>query len=69
MNDTQTQVMLKIRKFKEKEVVQKNNIKCRACKQEFQVKGNVFKLNKSIQKQIDDQIFLNDEEINLKQKI
>ena len=55
--------------LKVKEVVRKNKINCLTCKQEFQVKGNEFKLVKSIQKQINAQIFLNDEEISLKQKI
>ena len=55
--------------LKEKEVVQKNKIKCSICSQEFQVKDNELKSNKSIQKLIDDRIFLNDEEIDLKQKI
>ena len=55
--------------LKEKTVVRKNKIKCLTCKQEFQVKGNEFKLVKSIQKQINSQIFLNEEEISLKKKI
>ena len=53
----------------EKEVVQKNKIKCRECNQEFQVKSNEFKSCKFAQKQIDNQIYLSDKEISLKQKI
>jgi hypothetical protein len=55
--------------LKEKEVIQKNKIKCRECKKEFQIKSNEFKSIKVIQKQIDNQIYLSDEEIALKQKI
>ena len=53
----------------EKEVVQKNKIKCLICSQEFPVKGNEFKLDKLIQTQINEQIYLSDEEISLKLKI
>ena len=53
----------------EKEVVQKNKIKCQECKQEFEVKGIEFNLSKAIQKQIDNKLYLNDDEIALKQKI
>ena len=55
--------------LKEKEVVQKNKIKCSICSQEIHVKGNDFKLNELIQKQIDERIFLNEEEKTLKEKI
>ena len=55
--------------LKEKKVAQKNKIKCLTCKQEFDVKENEFKLVKSIQKQINAQIFLNEEEKSLKQNI
>ena len=55
--------------LKEKEVVQKNKIKCSICSQEFQVKGVDFESNKLIQKQINDRIILNDEEKALKKKI
>ena len=51
------------------EVVQKNKIKCQECKQEFEVKGIEFNLSKAIQKQIDNKLYLNDDEIALKQKI
>ena len=53
----------------ETDVVQKNKIKCSTFREEFQVKDNDFKSNKLIQKQIDDQIFLREEGIALKQKI
>ena len=48
------------------DVVQKNKIKCSTCSQEFQVNDNDLKSSKLIQKQIDDQIFLSEEEIALK---
>ena len=47
--------------LKEKEVLKQNKIKCCKCKQEFKVKDKKFKLNKSIQNQIDAQIYFNDE--------
>jgi hypothetical protein len=53
----------------EKNVIQTKKIKCSTCKQEFQVQNNDFKSNKSIKKQLDNHIYLNDEEISLKQKI
>ena len=34
----------------EKEVLKQNKIKCQECKQEFEVKGVDFKLNKFVQK-------------------
>ena len=52
----------------EKEVLKQNKIKCMKCKQEFQVKQNDFKSVKSIQKQIDNQIYFNGEEKKLKVK-
>ena len=55
--------------LKAREVVQKNKIKCGTCKQEFPVKENDFKSKKSIQKQVNDRIYLNDDEKALKQKI
>ena len=55
--------------LKEKEVVQKNKIKCSICSKEFQVKCKDFKLKELIQKQINDRIFLNNEEKISKQKI
>ena len=55
--------------LKVKEVVQRNKIKCSTCSQEFQVKGNDFKSIKSFQKLINDRVFLNEEEIDLKKKI
>ena len=53
----------------DKEVIRQNKIKCHECKQEYEVNGNEFNLNKSIQKQIDKKLFLNEEELTLKQKI
>ena len=53
----------------DKEVLKQNKIKCCKCKLEFKVKDKKFKLNKSIQNQIDDQIYFNDDEKKLKKKI
>ena len=53
----------------DKDVIKENKIKCFKCKQEFEVKGNDFKSNKFVQTQINDQVFLNDKEISLKQQI
>ena len=53
----------------DKDVIKENKIKCFKCKQEFEVKGNDFKSNKFVQIQINDQMFLNDKEISLKQQI
>ena len=47
----------------DKEVVQRDKIKCSTCKQEFQVKDHDFKLNKFVQKQIDNKLYLSEEEI------
>ena len=55
--------------LKEKEVKKQNKIKCNQCKQEFEVKGLKINVNKTIKKQIDNKLYLNDEEIALKQKI
>jgi hypothetical protein len=53
----------------DKEVIKQNKIKCQECKQEFKVKANEFNLNKLAHKLIDNKIYLNEEEISLKQKI
>jgi hypothetical protein len=55
--------------LKEKEVVQKNKIKCLNCKQEFEVKDKNFNLSKLAQKLIENKIFLNEEEILIKEKM
>jgi hypothetical protein len=53
----------------EKDVVKQNIIKCGECKQDFEVKDNKFKSNKFIKKQLDELLFLSDEEVSLKNKI
>ena len=50
-------------------VLKNDKIKCHECKQEFKVKGVEFKSNKFAQKKINEQIYLSDQEISLKQKI
>ena len=55
--------------LKEKEIVKQDKIKCSICSQEFDVKRNEFRTNKLAKKQINAQIFLNEDEISLKQKI
>jgi hypothetical protein len=53
----------------EKNVQKQNKIKCVECKQEYQVKDNEFKSVEFLKKLFDDQLYLNDEETSLKQKI
>ena len=53
----------------EKDVVKQNRIKCVECKQDFQVKDNEFKPIKILKKQLDELLFLSDEEVSLKNKI
>jgi hypothetical protein len=53
----------------EKDVQKLNKIKCVECNQEFQVKDNEFKSVEVLKKLFDDQLYLSDEEISLKQKI
>jgi hypothetical protein len=53
----------------ERDVVKQNRIKCNKCKQEFQVRDNQFKSNKSLTQLIENQSHLIDEEINLKQQL
>jgi hypothetical protein len=53
----------------EKDVVKQNRIKCAECKQDFEVKGNEFKLNSLVKKLLDDQVYLSDEEFSLKKNI
>jgi hypothetical protein len=54
----------------EKKVLKENLITCKICKQEFHdVKSNEFKSNNLVAKQIEDEIFLSENEKKLKQKI
>ena len=53
----------------EKDVVKQNRIECAQCKQDFQIKDNQFRSNYFIKKQLDELLFLSDEEFALKKKI
>ena len=53
----------------EKDIVKQNRIKCAECQQDFQLKDNQFKSNEIIKKQLDDLLFLSDEEIDLKKQV
>jgi hypothetical protein len=53
----------------ERDVVKANKIVCNECKQEFQVKENEFKSNKSFKKLIESQSYLSEKEMSLKQKL
>jgi len=53
----------------EKDIVTENRIKCAECKQDFEVKDNDFKTIEIIKKQIDDHVYLGDEEFLLKKQI
>jgi hypothetical protein len=53
----------------EKDVVKENRIKCAKCKQDFEVKDNEFKSNEIIKEQIEQLVYLSDEEFSLKKKI
>jgi hypothetical protein len=45
--------------LKERDIVQQNKIKCKACNEEFEVKDNEFKSNEAISKLIDSHSYLN----------
>ena len=53
----------------EKDVVKQNRIKCVECKQDFEVKDNEFKPIKILKKQLDELLFLSDEEVSIKKQI
>ena len=53
----------------EKEVLKQNKIKCFKCKQAFEVNGNEFKSIEFLKQMLNDQIYFNEEEKHLKQKI
>jgi hypothetical protein len=53
----------------EKDVVNANRIKCFECKQDFQVKNNDFRSNKTLKNLIESHSYLSDEEINLKHEL
>jgi hypothetical protein len=53
----------------ENNVIKENKIKCVECKQDFQVKDNEFKTIEILKKQLDELLFLSDEEVSLKKHI
>ena len=53
----------------ERNVVKENKIECKECNQEFQVKDNQFKSNKTLKKLIESQSHLNVEEKSLKKEL
>jgi hypothetical protein len=53
----------------EKSVAQQNKIKCGECKQEFQVKNIEFKATEIFKEQLDNHVYLSDEELSLKNEI
>jgi hypothetical protein len=53
----------------ERDVVKENKIKCKECKQEFQVNDNEFRSNKTLRKLIESQSYLSEKEMSLKQKL
>jgi hypothetical protein len=53
----------------EKYVTKEKRIKCGKCKKDFQVKDNDFKSNNLAKKQLDELIYLSDEEVSLKEQI
>ena len=52
-----------------KDVQEQNKIKCHECKREFPVKNEEFKSVKLIQKQLNNQLYLSENEKCLKQQI
>jgi hypothetical protein len=50
----------------ERKVVKGNRIKCKECKQAFQVEDSQFKLNKTLKKLLESQCYMSEEEICLK---
>jgi hypothetical protein len=55
--------------LKESDVVKQNKIKCKACNDEFRVKGHEFKSNQSLSQLIESHSFLNETEIKLKHEL
>jgi hypothetical protein len=53
----------------ETNVVKQNKIECATCKKSFEINGETFKSVKPFKRLLDDQVYLSDEEINLKLKI
>ena len=55
--------------LKEKDVVKQNAIKCVKCAENFPIKGHEFKSNKTLKQLLEDNSYLSEEEINLKQNL
>jgi hypothetical protein len=55
--------------LQEKKCLKDNLITCKICKQEFHVKNDDFKSNNLVAKQIEDEIYLTENEKNLKHQI
>jgi hypothetical protein len=53
----------------EKTVAKENRIKCGECKQDYEVKDNDFKTINLVKKQLDELVYLSDEEFSLKKQI
>jgi hypothetical protein len=53
----------------ERDVIKNNKIVCAKCNQEFEVKGNVFTSQNLVNQLLNTQIYLSNDEINLKKKI
>ncbi len=53
----------------ERDVAKENKITCKECNEEFRVKDNQFKSMKTLTKLIENQSYLSDEEIRLKQEL
>ena len=53
----------------EKDVSKQNRIKCVECKKDFGIEDNEFKSNTFVKKQLDEHVYLSDEELSLKKKV
>jgi hypothetical protein len=53
----------------ENNVIKENKIKCVTCRVEFKVKGDDFKSNDFVKKQLEEHVYLSDEELLLKKTI
>ena len=53
----------------ERDVVRENKIKCKKCKEEFQVKAHEFKSNIELMKLLESHSYLSSEEIELKREL
>jgi hypothetical protein len=50
----------------ERDVINENRIKCKECSEEFQVKCDEFRTNKTLNKQVVNQSYLSEDEMSLK---